>query len=95
MHRIQVEEISEEPRELGVIVEEGDSATEHVVMVSDEELARYGEGLEVAQLIKATFEFLLERENKEDIAVEFSLSEVERHYPDYPDLVADYVPKHS
>ena len=89
-----MEEVSAEPRELGVVVEEGDSVSEHVVTVSDEELTRYGDGLEVAQLIKATFEFLLERESKEDIAVEFSLSEVEQQYPEYPDVVADYVPKH-
>lgn len=93
MHRILVEEISEEPRELGVTIEEDDSISEHVVTVSDEELTRYGEGLEVAQLIKATFEFLLERESKEDILTEFSLGEVERYFPEYPDVVADYVAK--
>lgn len=90
-----MEEISEEPRELGVTIEENDSISEHVVTVSDEELTRYGEGLEVAQLIKATFEFLLERESKEDILAEFSLGEVERYFPEYPDVVADYVAKRS
>ena len=56
--------------------------TEHVVTVKDEDLARYG-ATDVADLVRRSFEFLLEREPNTSILREFRITEIERHFPEY------------
>ncbi len=56
--------------------------TEHVVRVSRAELERYGGG-DVTDLIRRSFEFLLEREPNTSILREFQLSVIARYFPDY------------
>lgn len=59
-------------------------ATEHVVSVSAAELAAYAPGAaEPTHLVSASFAFLLEREPRESILRRFSLSTIERYFPDY------------
>jgi hypothetical protein len=56
--------------------------TSHVVRVSGAELERYGGG-DVHELLRRTFEFLLDRESNTSILREFDLGTVERYFPDY------------
>ena len=70
-----------------VTVDEGDSATTHVVTVWPSDVERYAPGSTPEELIAASFEFLLAREPKEAILSRFELPVIERYYPDYPTQV--------
>lgn len=55
----------------------------HQVTVSQEELLRYGRGRSVAELVRASFEFLLQREPPSSILANFELSTIERYFPEF------------
>jgi len=57
--------------------------TSHVVRISRAELERYGGG-DVHELIRRSFEFLLDHEANTSILPEFDLGTIERYFPDYP-----------
>lgn len=60
--------------------------TEHTVMVSPADLARWGGGsgrAHVDELVRRSFEFLLEREPPGSILRRFDLSVIPRYFPDY------------
>jgi len=67
-----------------VTVEEDDSRTTHDVTVSTEHIARYAPGASAEDLLRVSFEFLLERESKESILRAFALPVIERYFPEYP-----------
>jgi hypothetical protein len=56
--------------------------TTHVVRVSRAELERYGGG-DVNELLRRSFEFLLDRESNTSILREFDLGTIERYFPEY------------
>lgn len=56
--------------------------TTHVVRVSRAEQERYGDG-DVKDLVRRSFEFLLEREPNTSILRDFDLSTIERYFPEY------------
>ena len=56
--------------------------TSHVVRVSRAELERYGGG-DVHELLRRSFEFLLDRESNTSILREFDLGTIERYFPEY------------
>ena len=58
------------------------ATTVHQVRVTREERERYGGG-DVAELVRRSFAFLLAREPNTSILREFSLSTIERYFPDY------------
>jgi len=62
------------------------TTTAHRVSVSRAEHVRYGGG-EVRDLVRRSFEFLLVREPNTSILREFSLSTIERYFPDYRDAM--------
>ena len=70
-----------------VTVEEDGTRTEHEVTASPGDLARYGPGVQPEQVLKASFEFLLEREPKEAILSRFDLPTIERYFPEYPQKI--------
>ncbi|MEX1997734.1 MAG: hypothetical protein WEA04_03640 [Candidatus Andersenbacteria bacterium] len=91
MPDIVVEKVGEEPLEYRVMLREDEEVVgEYGVSVSEDEYERYGGDVEPHELVQATFTFLLAREEPEAIAAQFSLSEVEKHFPEYPDDVQDY-----
>jgi hypothetical protein len=59
------------------------STTRHFVEVSTAELDRWGRGRSAEDLVRESFRFLLEREPKESILPEFTLSVITRYFPDY------------
>lgn len=70
--------------EFRVTVVEGDSQTVHNVTALDEDSRRYGGDVPAERLIKLSFEFLLEREEKESILTTFDLPIIEHYFPEYP-----------
>jgi len=59
-------------------------ATRHTVLVSQAELERLAPGhYDPEQLVRASFEFLLEREPRESILRDFELPVIERYFPGY------------
>ena len=60
--------------------------TEHQVAVSRQDLARWGRGAEragVEDLVRRSFEFLLQREPPGSILESFELSVIPRYFPEY------------
>lgn len=70
-----------------VEVREGGGSTTHEVTAGPDAVARYGEGENPEELIRRSFEFLLEREPKESILRSFELSVIERYFPEYPRVI--------
>jgi hypothetical protein len=92
MPAIDVRKLAEDPWEFRVLINEDDEVVgEYMVDMSEEEYARYGDDVEPHELIEATFQFLLAHEEPEMILTQFDLAEVEKHYPEYPDEVHNYL----
>lgn len=74
-----------------VIVSDGSGTSVHEVTATKEDLQRYGGESAAEQLLKASFEFLLEREPKDSILSSFHLSVIERYFPEYPTEIQQYL----
>ena len=62
----------------------GNPATTHVVTVAAHDAARLTGGqISVEQLIRRSFDFLLERESNSSIMRSFDLSVITRYFPEY------------
>jgi len=69
-----------------VSVQAGGESTRHAVTVSAADLERYANGdgaAAVEDLVRRSFEFLLEREPPGSILREFDLSVIRRYFPEY------------
>jgi len=53
------------------------------VHVQPADLQRWGRGQTPEELIRRSFEFLLQRESRESILREFDLSVIQCYFPDY------------
>ncbi len=60
---------------------------EHTVEVTSADLKRFAPHSSVDDLVRRTFEFLLEREPPQSILRRFGLADVERYFPDYPGVI--------
>ena len=85
--RITIEVRETESGHLATVTVRDRTTTTHQVRVSPEELARYGGG-DVADLVRRSFEFLLERESNTAILRDFDLSAIETYFIDYPSEIA-------
>ncbi len=74
-----------------VQVTEGGSTSTHRVTLGLEDLDRLTDGQSAAELVEASFRFLLDREPKESILSSFDLSAIERYFPEYPNRIGDYL----
>ena len=80
--KIEVEKIDESKFRVRVI--EAGSETTHDVTVSPNDYTRLTNGkVEPEELVRWSFEFLLEREPKESILTRFDLSVIGRYFPEY------------
>lgn len=73
-----------------VIVEHSGERTKHSVTVSPNDLRRWGDGAAKADaedLVRRSFEFLLEREPPSSILRTFDLSVIERYFPEYDRVI--------
>jgi hypothetical protein len=79
---IEVEKIVNSKFRVRVI--EAGSETTHDVTVSPNDYTRLTNGkIEPEELVRRSFEFLLEREPKESILTRFDLSVIGRYFPEY------------
>ena len=70
------------------VADEGDR-THHRVTVAPAEVARWARGSsgsDVEDLVRRSFEFLLEREPASSILREFDLAVIQRYFPEYDRL---------
>jgi len=78
--------VSMAPGEFGVEIEEGHEVTGHKVRLSqgflDDLLLT---GVDEELIVRETFDFLLEREPATSILPEFSLEDVSRYFPEFPE----------
>jgi hypothetical protein len=65
-----------------------DHASRHNVRVNREDVERWGAGSGPEELVRRSFEFLLEREEPGQILKSFELSDIKRYFPDYPEAMA-------
>jgi hypothetical protein len=80
--RIEVEKIDQS--KFRVRVAEAGSETSHDVTVSLNDYTRLASGKAgPEELVRRSFEFLLEREPKESILTQFDLSVISHYYPEY------------
>ncbi len=67
-----------------VVVDAGGTRTEHRVRLPDGLFERLGvEGVTPEAIVRASFEFLLEREPASSILAEFDLDVIGRYFPDW------------
>jgi hypothetical protein len=70
--------------EFRVRVIDGHNESSHRVTLSTEHYNRLTDGkIEPQELVKRSFEFLLEREPKESILAQFDLQVIARYFPEY------------
>jgi hypothetical protein len=84
------------PHEFGVEVTEGTDTTSHRVIVPQSLLDDWGlEEGDGEDVVRESFEFLMEREPASSILPEFSLAIIPRYYPEYKDELPDRLEKLS
>ena len=72
-----------------VRLSDGASATEHTVRVAASDLERLSHADDhPTNLVRRSFEFLLERESKESILRSFDLPMIGRYFPEYDRTIA-------
>ena len=64
------------------------SQTEHLVTLDPEDAGRLGGGAPPEDLVRVSFEFLLEREPKESILRRFDLPVIGRYFGEYEEEMA-------
>jgi hypothetical protein len=69
------------------IDEGGRTVTEHTVEVTTSDVTRLAPGSSAEDLVRRSFEFLLEREPPQSILRRFGLKDIERYFPEYPRLI--------
>ena len=80
--KIEVEQIGE--GDFRVRVTEGKTETLHRVTLKAEDYDRLAKGkVEPSELVRRSFEFLLENEPKESILARFDLSVIGRYFPQF------------
>lgn len=72
-----------------VTVEEKETRTQHTVSLDDEYYQKLTRGRMIKQeLIRDSFEFLLEREPKESILSKFNLKVISQYFPEFEEKMA-------
>ncbi len=65
------------------VIEGGSESTHHVTLDPKDYARLAGATIEPEELIRKSFQFLLEREPKESILSRFDLSVISRYFPEY------------
>jgi hypothetical protein len=71
------------------IEEGGKTITHHTVELTKDEQERLAPQSNVEDLIRRSFEFLLEREPPHSIMRKFGLRDIERYFPEYPRVITN------
>ena len=90
--RAQVEVIpGADAGQFQVTVHDGGGRTTHVVTLRPESHRQLAPAATAEELIEASFHFLLDRESKESILRRFDLTVISHYFPDFDELVGDYL----
>jgi hypothetical protein len=65
------------------IIEKGSESMHDVTLKQEDYLRLTGGKIEPEELVRRSFEFLLQRESKESILSRFDLSVISRYFPEY------------
>jgi hypothetical protein len=77
-------------QEFTVTIEDKSSTSEHAVMLDDSYYQHLtGGNISQEEVIKKSFEFLLERESKESILSEFNLRVIEHYFPEFEEEIKE------
>lgn len=74
-------------RTFQVKVTDGDSQSTHEVTVDEDTVTSLAWEGSLEELIRRSFDFLLQREPKESILSAFELSEISRYFPQYTEEI--------
>lgn len=74
-----------------VTVAEESSSTTHRVTVHPDDLEGLPDATSEAELVEASFRFLLDRESKESILRNFELGVISRYFSDYREKIHSYL----
>jgi len=75
--------------EFGVVVQEKNTKTEHLVTLDDNYYQLLTQGkITKEELIEKSFKFLLERESKESILSKFNLKIIKSYFPEFEEEVS-------
>mgnify|MGYP003575506399 CR=1 FL=1 len=88
MANIEVTESS--PNSFSVTVH-GTQTTTHQVNVKPDYAQQLSTQCSLAELVQASFQFLLDRESNSSILRSFDLSVIERYFPEYPKVISRYL----
>ena len=69
------------------IEEDGRTVSDHTVEATKSDLKRLAPESSIDELVKRSFEFLLEREPPQSILRRFGLADIERYFPEYPKVI--------
>jgi hypothetical protein len=69
------------------ITADGRIVSEHTVEVTPSDLKRYRADSPAEDLVRRSFDFLLEREPPSSILRRFRLQDIERYFPEYPRVI--------
>ena len=87
MHDVSVSKINDTTFEVSV---QGRSATRHTVTVPPQYAEQLtGGSVSTEQLVRHSFDFLLEREPNTSILRSFELSVIARYFPEYESVIRD------
>jgi hypothetical protein len=76
--------------QVSIVDEQGSSS--HEVVLKQEDYQRLCQGrCPPEDLVRASFEFLLQREPKESILARFDLPVIGRYFPDFPQWLAKHI----
>ena len=89
IRRLEMIEIKKKnEQEFLVTIEEKGSSSKHTVTLDDSYYQNLTAGkITKEELIKKSFEFLLERESKESILSKFNLSVIKKYFPEFEDVL--------
>ena len=69
------------------VEQDGRTVSEHTVEARRSDLKRLAPNSSIEDLVRRTFDFLLEREPPQNILRRFALADVERYFPEYPTVI--------
>lgn len=69
-----------------------DGTTSHLIILNQIDYEKYSHNqCTPEELIKASFQFLLDRESNQSILKKFALNVIENYFPEYPDELSKYL----
>ena len=80
-----------DPLQFDVRVTAGKGESRHQVSVGRDTLARLAGGASGEDLVRAAFEFLLERESKESILSRFDVTVISRYFQEFEAEIGNYL----